>query len=68
MIVTEQELWNMHAPNFNFELDVTEILSKALERGYVTQVGGVDSYLINEDYVTYKDVIVSIKEMEDESC
>lgn len=55
MIVTKQELWNMHAPNFNFELDEDEILSKALEREYVTQVADGDSYLINDAYITKRD-------------
>jgi|JYMV01.1.fsa_nt_gi hypothetical protein len=55
MIVTKQELWNMHAPNFNFELDEDEILSKALEREYVTQVKGEDNYLINDEYVPHKE-------------
>ena len=49
MIVTSKELWMEQAPCFNFELDETQMLAKALEKGFVTEVGE-NQYLINEEY------------------
>ena len=50
-IVTKDELFMLQAPSFNFELDKEQLLSKAIESGYVTIVDGVDDqYLINQDY------------------
>jgi len=57
-LMTKKELWDWQAPSFNFELDEDQLLSKALELGFVSQTeeAGVDSseplYLINEDYIT----------------
>ena len=42
-------LWINQAPSFNFELDEDELLAKALEVGFVKQVGE-DSYEMNDDY------------------
>ena len=50
-IVSKKELFIQQAPNFNFELDEDELLAKALERGYVTEIQGVkDQYFINSEY------------------
>ena len=46
--VTSNELWLQQAPSFNFELDEPQLLAKALELGFVTEVGK-NSYLINTD-------------------
>ena len=56
-IVTSNELWLREAPSFNFELNETELLAKALERDFVTKINGAeDQYLINDEYEpeTYK--------------
>ena len=42
-------LWINQAPSWNFELDEDELLAKALEVGFVKQVGE-DSYEMNEEY------------------
>jgi len=47
--VTKKELWMQQAPSFNFELDEDELLKKALDVGFVKNVGD-DKYLVNEDY------------------
>lgn len=49
LTLTKQELFLTQAPQFNFELNADQILAKALEVGFVTQVGD-DEYLINERY------------------
>ena len=49
MIVTSKELWVQQAPCFNFELDETQMLAKALEAGFVTKVGE-NEYLVNKEY------------------
>lgn len=46
---SKHTLWMNQAPSFNFELDEDELLAKALEVGFVKQVGE-DSYEINEAY------------------
>jgi len=48
-IVTSFKLWMDQAPNFNFELGRKELLAKALEVGFVTEIGD-DQYLVNLDY------------------
>ena len=47
---TKRELWMNQVPNFNFELGEDALLAKALERGFVTQVGE-DCYEVNQDYI-----------------
>tara|TARA_R100001369_G_scaffold22961_1_gene42091 strand:- start:1604 stop:1762 length:159 start_codon:yes stop_codon:yes gene_type:complete len=49
MLVTSKELWKQEAPSFNFTLDEEQLLTKALNVGYVTKVGD-DQYEINEEY------------------
>ena len=39
MIYTKKSLWLVHAPDFCFELDQDQLLKKALEVGFVIQVG-----------------------------
>lgn len=39
MIYTKKSLWLEQAPSFNFELDQDQLLEKALEFGFVIQVG-----------------------------
>ena len=46
---SKHTLWINQAPSFNFELDEDELLAKALEVGFVKQVGE-DSYEMNEAY------------------
>jgi len=49
IIFTKQELFMAQAQSFNFELDEDQLLSKALELNFVTQIGD-DKYLMNNDY------------------
>jgi len=39
MIYTKKSLWLEQAPSFCFELDQDQLLEKALEVGFVIQVG-----------------------------
>ena len=48
-IITKEDLFMWQAPSFNCELSADEILAKALEVGFVTEVSE-DQYLVNEDY------------------
>ena len=48
---TKKEFFQWQAPNFNFELDADQILSEALELGFLTPVDGEgDLYLVNDEY------------------
>ena len=50
-VITEEELYRRQAPSFNFELNTSQLLDRALKSGYVTKVKGViDRYEINQDY------------------
>lgn len=50
-IVSRAQLFAMHAPDFNFELDADQLLDRALSDGFVKPIEGMkDSYFINEDY------------------
>ena len=50
-IVTKDQLFQMQAPSFNFELDADQLLAKALEKGFVTAISGEkDLFKINENY------------------
>ena len=53
-VVTKEELFLSQAPRFNFELDSDLILKRALEFGFVTQVGE-DQYEINDKYIELED-------------
>jgi len=46
---TKHSLFMNQAPSFNFELDEDQLLKKALESGFVTQVSE-DKYLFNDNY------------------
>ena len=46
---SKHTLWINQVPCFNFELGEDELLAKALELGFVTQVSN-DCYEMNEDY------------------
>lgn len=48
-IVTKEELFIRHAPDFNFELDEDALLAEALDRGFVTPLKGA-KYMINTSY------------------
>lgn len=37
--MTANEFWNKHAPDFNFELDVLDLLEIALERDVIYRAG-----------------------------
>jgi len=47
---SKRTLWLNQAPSWNFELDEDELLAKALEMGFVTEVAE-DCYEVNQDYV-----------------
>ena len=49
IIFSKNTLWMNQAPCWNFELDEDELLAKALEVGFVKQVGE-DRYEMNQDY------------------
>ena len=49
VIFTKQELFMSQAPNHNFELDADQLLKKALEVGFVNQIGD-DQYKMNNNY------------------
>ena len=48
-IFSKNSLWLNQAPCWNFELDEDELLAKALEVGFVKQVGE-DRYEMNQNY------------------
>jgi len=48
-IFTKDSLFGAQAPSFNFELDKDQLLAKALESGFVTEIGE-DQYLMNNNY------------------
>ncbi len=48
-IFSKNSLWLNQAHSWNFELDEDELLAKALEVGFVKQVGE-DRYEMNQDY------------------
>jgi hypothetical protein len=48
-ILAKEQLWITQAPSFNFELDKDELLAKALEAGFVKDIGD-DQYELNEEY------------------
>ena len=49
-VVTKKQLWVSQAPLFNFELNEDELLTEALERGYVIRTTDSTLYLINPHY------------------
>ena len=48
-IFTKEALWLSQAPSFNFELDKDQLLAKALEVGFVVEIGA-DQYQMNNNY------------------
>jgi hypothetical protein len=42
--MTAKEFWNIHAPDFNFELGVEELVAEGLKRGFI-----VESWAATED-------------------
>ena len=48
-IFTKAGLWEAQAPSFNFELDKDQLLAKALEVGFVVEIGE-DQYQMNNNY------------------
>ena len=49
MTFTKGSLFINQAPSFNFELNADQLLKKALEVGFVTEVGK-DEYKMNDTY------------------
>ena len=49
VLFTKNSLWLAQAPSFNFEMDEDQMLSYALEVGFVTKIGD-DKYLRNNNY------------------
>ena len=49
-VFTKEELWVNQAPCLNFEYDEDALLKRALESGFVTQIGD-DQYQVNPNYV-----------------
>lgn len=43
-LMTKKELWDWQAPSFNFELDEDQLLSKALELGFVSKTEEVKAF------------------------
>jgi len=48
-VLSKRELFMNQAPSFNFDLNADQILAKALDVGFVTEVSE-DQYLVNENY------------------
>jgi len=48
-IFNKNTLWESQAPSFNFELDKDQLLAKALEVGFVVEIGA-DQYQMNNNY------------------
>jgi len=46
---TKKTLWLNQAPSFNFELNEDQLLSKALEVGFIKKIDE-DLYELNEEY------------------
>ena len=53
-IFTKQSLFMAQAPGWNFELNADQLLDKALELGFVTEIGD-DKYLMNNDYIPLRE-------------
>ena len=53
-IFTKQSLFMAQAPSWNFELNADQLLDKALELGFVTEIGD-DKYLMNNDYIPLRE-------------
>jgi hypothetical protein len=53
-ILSKKDLFMWQAPSFNFDLNADEILAKALEVGFVTEVSE-DQYVVNDNYVSKYD-------------
>ena len=49
IVFTKKELWLNQAPSFNFELDQDQLLDKALNAGFVKEIGE-DQYQVNSNY------------------
>jgi len=54
VIFTKHELFMAQAPSWNFELNENQLLDKALELGFVTEIGD-DKYLMNNDYIPLRE-------------
>jgi len=54
VIFTKHELFMAQAPSWNFELNADQLLDKALELGFVTEIGD-DKYLMNNDYIPLRE-------------
>jgi hypothetical protein len=54
VIFTKHELFMAQAPSWNFELNEDQLLDKALELGFVTEIGD-DKYLMNNDYIPLRE-------------
>ena len=50
-ILTKKDLFMWQAPSFNFDLNADEILAKALDVGFVTEVSQ-DQYIVNDNYIS----------------
>jgi len=52
MLFTKETLFTNQAPSFNFELNADQLLEKALEVGFVTELGAKGSgvYQMNDEY------------------
>tara|TARA_R100001377_G_scaffold57753_1_gene34471 strand:- start:346 stop:519 length:174 start_codon:yes stop_codon:yes gene_type:complete len=48
-IFNKNTLWESQSPSFNFELDKDQLLAKALEVGFVVEIGA-DQYQMNNNY------------------
>ena len=48
-VLSKRELFMNQAPSFNFDLNADQILAKALDVGFVTEVSE-DQYLVNKNY------------------
>lgn len=50
-MVTSSEIFQRHAPDFNFELNEEELVQRGLDCGFLSRAGK-DKYIISKDYLT----------------
>jgi hypothetical protein len=39
MLMTSKEFWMRHAPDYNFEMDVDDLIQEALNKGFIVNIG-----------------------------
>jgi|TARA_R110000782_G_scaffold41844_1_gene95566 hypothetical protein len=51
ILLTSQEIYDANASQFNYELNIVQLIDRALKIGFVTKVeGDNDFYLVDEEF------------------